>query len=217
MEQQPGQREQEQNVGAVRDRGEPADEPRELRGLRVPRRRAGQHEEVEPLALYRGKHLERDDEHHVAVAHQRAQRRSFGCALRRPGGLGLLDTRVLGELSRVPAFRLHDQREKQTGRHRRRSEQALGAAEDGEERPAGEAPGHEAEREAGNHARVQRLEAADVEEHPGLADHEQEADRYNDRYEHQQGERDPVGSQSRQHCPRCEERGCQTYKNPDCD
>ena len=62
----------------------------------------------------------------------------------------------------------------------------------GEEQRPGEAAGHEPEREAGDDPRVERLEDADVEEHAGLADDEDEADRHHDRHQHEQGERDPA-------------------------
>ena len=75
-------------------------------------------------------------------------------------------------------------------------------AEGVEEERAGEAADHEAEREAGDHPCVQRLEGPDVEEHAGLAHHEDEADRHHDRHEDEQGERHPLGTGPAEQHPR---------------
>ena len=73
--------------------------------LVVALRRAREHEEVEPLALDRREHLERDDEHDVAVARQPAQRRALRLGLR------VFDHR---ELRRVPAAGRLDEGQEQT-------------------------------------------------------------------------------------------------------
>ena len=57
--------------------------------------RVVEHEEVEPLTLHRGQHLEADDEHDVSVAGQRAERRAFRVAAS--------SCSTLRELGRVPA------------------------------------------------------------------------------------------------------------------
>ena len=67
-EQEAGEQQQEHDVDAVGDGGELAHEPGELGAVLVALRGAVEHQEVEPLALDGREHLERDDEHHVAVA-----------------------------------------------------------------------------------------------------------------------------------------------------
>ena len=137
------QDEKKHDVGAVGDDGEPADELREFVAVRVPLGRVVEHEEVEPLTLHRGQHLEADDEHDVSVAGQRAQGRAFGC------GIIVLELRELG---RMPAPGDDHQRGEHAGRGRGGDEQSLGATKEREHWRSAKTTGDEPKRETCHHA-----------------------------------------------------------------
>ena len=128
----------------------------------VPLRGALVDEVVEPLALDRGQHLERDDQHDVAVA----AAATAGWAARCPLGL----VRRGRELFREAAFghptTSSEPAGDRGGEHEEPPCRRAARAAAGPARPPATKPSANPAIDPG----VQRLQHADVEEHPGLPD-----------------------------------------------
>jgi hypothetical protein len=99
---------------------------------------------------------------------------------------------TVASVRRIAMAGQQDEREQPGDRGRRKGHQVLGAREEVEERGPRQTAHHDAQGEARHDPGVERLQGAEVQQEPGLAHDEDEADRDHDRDQHDQRERHPL-------------------------
>ncbi len=198
-QQHPREQREEQDVDDVQERRVGREEARQAGGVVIARRCAVEEDELDQVGAGRGENLVADDQQHEAGREEPAQRRA------RQAERGRLDVgEAVGE-ARTGEGEQADEDDLRPGRD---EQQVIRAAQQIEQRSAGEAAREEADREARDDAREAALDLLHVEQPPGLAADEDESDLEQHREEHEQRRGHPHAARRRQHRPGRDEQEC---------